>query len=385
MPLDNNKDHYEILQVHRCAEPEVIVAAYKRLIQKYHPDKNPDNREEAERRTREFMAAYAVLSDPDRRAAYDRAERFGNGGRDEEAYRREEESVQPPEVTDPEQRRDASEASRPPDVGARQLETATKLGLSVFFRDRMRSGGVGPELAVIPPGSFMMGSPDHEPERDQAEGPRHLVTFAHPFAIGRFAVTFDEYDRFCEATGRRRPDDRGWGRGRRPVINVDWHDAEAYCEWLSRPEQTGQHYRLPSEAEWEYACRAGTVTAFWWGSAISSEQANYDGNYPYNGGAEGEYLQKTLPVDEFEPNPFGLYQTHGNVWEWCSDAWHGNYLGAPADGGIWEKSGSTGACVVRGGGWGNFPAWLRSASRAWYAATLRDDHLGFRLVQDISL
>lgn len=391
MPSDN-KDYYEILQIHPSAEPEVIVAVYKRLIQKYHPDKHPDNRTEAERRAREFIEAYEVLGKPDRRAAYDRARAFrsgGHGARWEEDRDRQEEAepARWQEETDASPWREAAETSDPdaPDVEAWQRETAARLGLSVFFRDRVRSGGEGLELAVIPPGAFTMGSSNPEPEREPREDPPHRVTFARPFAIGRFAVTFAEYDRFCEATGRRKPDARGWGRGRRPAIDVDWHDAEAYCEWLSRPEQTGQRYRLPSEAEWEYACRAGTATAFWWGNTISTEQANYDGNYIYNGGAEGEYRKKTVPVDEFQPNPFGLYQTHGNVWEWCGDAWHGDYRGAPADGGAWESGESSGSCVARGGSWGNFPAGLRSASRVWYAATFRDDHLGFRLVREIAL
>jgi formylglycine-generating enzyme required for sulfatase activity len=396
----DNKDYYEILQIHPSAEPEVIAAVYKRLMQKYHPDKNPDNPAEAERRAREFIEAYAVLGKPDRRAAYDRERAFGSNGygaRWEEDWDRREEPEPAPrreEADTPswwwEETAAASSPSDAPemddmDMEARQRETAARLGLSVFFRDRVRSGGKGPELAVIPPGAFTMGSPGLEPEREPREGPLHHVTFTRPFAIGRFAVTFDEYDRFCEATGRRKPDDRGWGRGRRPVIDVDWHDAEAYCEWLSRPEQTGQRYRLPSEAEWEYACRAGTATAFWWGSTIAVTQANYDGNYIYNGGTEGKYRKKTVPVDEFQPNPFGLYQMHGNVWEWCGDAWHGDYWGAPADGSAWEHGGSQGSCMARGGSWGNFPAGLRSASRVWYAATFRDDHLGFRLVQDISL
>ncbi|MEO1277147.1 MAG: SUMF1/EgtB/PvdO family nonheme iron enzyme, partial [Pseudomonadota bacterium] len=177
----------------------------------------------------------------------------------------------------------------------------------------------GPEMVVIPAGEFVMGSPEDEPERSKSEGPQHRVRIARSFALGRYAVTFEEYDAFCAATGADKPNDRSWGRGRRPAINVSWDDANAYCAWLS--EQTGADYRLPSEAEWEYACRAGTETPFWWGREITPEQANYHGNFVYaGGGAKGVYREKTEPVDAFEPNPWGLYQTHGNVLEWCQDA-----------------------------------------------------------------
>jgi len=143
-----------------------------------------------------------------------------------------------------------------------------------------------PTLVVIPSGMFVRGSPVSEPERREAEGPQHKVKFSAPLAIGRYPVTFDEYDHFCSETGKEEPDDSGWGRGRRPAINVSWEDAQAYCAWLS--EQTKQLYRLPSEAEWEYACRAGTTTPFWTGATISTDQANYDGSYAYGSGRKGE-------------------------------------------------------------------------------------------------
>jgi formylglycine-generating enzyme required for sulfatase activity len=198
------------------------------------------------------------------------------------------------------------------------------------FQERLRDGSTGPEMVVIPAGEFLMGSPEDESERQANEGPQHPVVFAQSFAMGRYAVTFDEYDRFCEATGREKPGDQGWGRGRRPVINVSWEDTVAYCGWLS--QETGAPYRLLSEAKWEYAARAGTKTAFWWGDEIDTTRANYNGEYTYRNGPKGEYRQKTVPVDAFEPNPFGLYQVHGNVWEWVQDAWHGSYEGAPTDG-----------------------------------------------------
>lgn len=171
------------------------------------------------------------------------------------------------------------------------------------FRDPLKSGGEGPLLTVIPAGRFLMGPPDSEPNRSNIEGPQHEVIIAQPFALGVYAVTFMEYRHFCEITGRKLPDDNGWGRENRPVINVSWYDAQAYCVWLS--EQTNQSYWLPSEAEWEYACRAGTQTPFHTGETINPDQANFARKHA-----------KTLPVGSFAPNTFGLYDMHGNVWEW---------------------------------------------------------------------
>jgi formylglycine-generating enzyme required for sulfatase activity len=162
--------------------------------------------------------------------------------------------------------------------------------LSVF-RDRLKDGSEGPEKVVIPTGNFVMGAPKGEEGSGDDERPRHEVTFAAPFALGKHTVTCDEYDRFCIATGQDEPDANGWGRGERPVINVSWHDARAYCAWLS--EQTGAEYRLPSEAEWEYACRAGTTAPFFFGETVSTDQANYNGNYTYDAGRKGQSREKT--------------------------------------------------------------------------------------------
>ncbi|TVR82715.1 MAG: hypothetical protein EA405_05845 [Rhodospirillales bacterium] len=197
-----------------------------------------------------------------------------------------------------------------------------------------------PEMVVIPPGTFLMGSPENEQDRTSDEGPQHRVTIAKPFAIGRFAVTFAEYDHFCDATGHDKPKDEGWGRGRRPVINVSWEDAQAYVVWLSR--KTGKPYRLPSEAEWEYACRAGTTTRFTFGDEITEKQANFGAN-----------VRRTTNVGVYPPNPWGLHDMHGNVWEWCEDCWHPNYRGAPDDGRAWggEDGGNCERRVLRGGSW----------------------------------
>ena len=370
MPTHSD-DFYEILQVHPKVEPEVIKAAYYRLVQKYHPDHNPNQAEQMDWGMKRLNEAYAVLSDPARRAAYDRQ---GVAGQQSSKY------ANPPDIH-------GWPAEK---VQAWQRETAAQLGLPVFFRNKLQTGSEGPVMAVIPPGSFLMGSPPDEFGRSDNEGPQYRVSFAKPFAIGRFAVSFAEYDLFCESTGKKmffvwstgaraKPGDEGWGRGQRPVINVDWDDAQAYCRWLS--EQTGKNYRLPSEAEWEYACRAGTVTPFHVGSNLSTRQANYDGNYPYNGGFKGEYRAKTVPVGEFEPNAFGLFQMHGNVFEWCEDVWHEDYAGAPTDGRAWAEGGES-CRVVRGGSWYNCDRHARSAYRYWGFPENRNLDRGFRLTQE---
>jgi formylglycine-generating enzyme required for sulfatase activity len=244
--------------------------------------------------------------------------------------------------------------------------------------DTFKECAACPEMVVVPAGSFMMGAPQDEDGRYDDEGPQHRVTFARQFAVGRFAVTFDEWDA-CVADGGcdgYRPDDRKWGRGRRPVINVSWKDAKNYVAWLSR--KTGKTYRLPSEAEREYVARAGTTTPFWWGSSISTSQANYDGNFTYGGGQKGEWRQKTVPVDSFAPNPWGLYQVHGNVWEWTEDCRNRSYAGAPEDGSAW-KSGDCNIRVLRGGTWRSRPRSLRAAIRDESLAGLGSHLLGFRV------
>jgi formylglycine-generating enzyme required for sulfatase activity len=239
-----------------------------------------------------------------------------------------------------------------------------------------------PEMVVVPAGSFTMGSPTSEKERSSDEGPQRRVTFARQFTVGKFAVTFDEWDA-CVADGgcnAYQPSDSGWGRSRRPVINVSWNDAKGYVNWLSR--NTGKAYRLLSEAEREYVARAGTTTPFWWHSTISTGQANYDGNHSYNGGSKGEYRQKTLPVDSFQPNPWGLYQVHGNVWEWVEDCWNGSYSGAPTEGSAWT-SGDCSHRVLRGGSWINDPRYLRSALRVRNETNGRYNNFGFRVARTL--
>ncbi|MGA8991411.1 MAG: formylglycine-generating enzyme family protein, partial [Rhodoplanes sp.] len=184
-----------------------------------------------------------------------------------------------------------------------------------------------PEMVVVPAGSFMMGSPQSEKGRTYYEGPQHRVTFSQPFAVGKYAVTFDEWDA-CVADGGcngYKPSDADWGRGKRPVVNVSWNDAQAYISWLKR--KTGRDYHLPSEAQREYVTRASTTTPFWWGSTISADQANYT----EDGEAKSRYRYQTAPADSFQPNPWGLFQVHGNVSEWTEDCWKEDYSGAPTD------------------------------------------------------
>jgi formylglycine-generating enzyme required for sulfatase activity len=231
------------------------------------------------------------------------------------------------------------------------------------FRDPLRDGGEGPEMVIIPAGQFLMGSPPDEVGRDAREGPQHRVSIDR-FAIGRTEVTFDDYDRFARATGRAPPGDRGWGRGSRPVINVGWSQARDYARWLS--EQTGQQYRLPSEAEWEYAARAGTTTPFSTGHCISATQANFNvlrENAYANCPVSGVYLRVTQPVASYPPNAFGLHDMHGNVGEWVRDCWHETYDGAPPDGSAWLEPDPECGPVVRGETWASYPRGLRSAFR----------------------
>ena len=201
-----------------------------------------------------------------------------------------------------------------------------------------------PEMMVVPAGSFTMGSPANEPGRYADEGPQHTVTIARQFAVGQFELTFDEWDA-CVADGGcngYKPNDEGWGRGRRPVINVSWDDATAYVAWLAK--KTGKPYRLLTEAEYEYATRAGTTTAYPWGDDIGKNNANCNGC-----GSQWDGKQ-TAPVGSFAPNQFGLYDMVGNVWEWTEDCYHDSYNGAPADGSAWT-GGDCSRRVVRGGSW----------------------------------
>ena len=271
------------------------------------------------------------------------------------------------------------EAANPaPAKEATPPRSASELAVDEVFRDALKDGGQGPEMVVLPAGSFWMG--DLSGDGGSDEGPVRTVTIGRRLAMGRYEVTFAEYDRFADADSRSRPADQGWGRGSRPVINVSQEDAQAYAAWLST--QTGQRYRLPSEAEWEYAARAGTRTRYSWGDSISCSQARY-GRRP--SGECSNSLDGTVPVGSFAANAFGLFDMHGNVWEWVEDCLHYNYEGAPTDGGAWTTGCDDGYAVVRGGSWADDPRGLRSAFRfAGLTPSYRSFFLGFRLVQDLN-
>ena len=242
-----------------------------------------------------------------------------------------------------------------------------------------------PEMVLVPSGSYMMGSPLSESGRDNDEGPRHRVTFLEPFAVGKYEVTFAQWDACVVAGGCNgyRPDDRGFGQGRRPVINVNWKDAKSYVEWLSR--ETRKQYRLLSEAEWEYAARAGTTGPFHFGSTISTDQANYDGDYTYGSGRKGVDWQKTVPVGSFPANRYGLHDVHGNVSEWVGGCGHGNYEDARGDGRARTARVDDCRHMVRGGAWDLRPAALRSAERIVVpSAVARSVTIGFRVARTLS-
>src|SRR5215471_15575045 len=271
-----------------------------------------------------------------------------------------------PPVTEGKREAEEEEKNRAQQEAERVREEQRKCP-SVVFRDKLKDGSQGPEMVVIPAGTSKMGDIQGTGRAAHySEKPVHTVSIAKPFAIGRYPITFEEYDRFASATSRPLPNDEGWGRGRQPVINVSWDDAVEYAKWLC--EQTGKRYRLPTEAEWEYAARAGTETDYWWGNEWKSDMANLG--------------IQTSPVGSFQPNLFGVYDTAGNVWEWVQDHWHENYKGAPTDGSAWLGA-NAGQRVIRGASWGSDPENLRSSDRGGNFADSGYDNVGFRLAQDI--
>jgi len=224
----------------------------------------------------------------------------------------------------------------------------------------------------IPPGEFMMGSPEDEPQRYDDEGPQHRVVFEQGYWLAETACTQELWQSVMKNVPSEFKDNP-----QNPVENVAWKDADKFSKIINKQLGDGA-FRLPSEAEWEYACRAGTVTPFWWGNELSTDQANYNGKHPYNDGNKGEYRSKTLPVKSFHPNPWGLYQMHGNVWEWCQDRWHDDYRDAPDNGEPWEE-GDSESRVCRGGSWFDHGRYLRSASRLH--DFFGDGYHGFRLAR----
>ena len=250
-----------------------------------------------------------------------------------------------------------------------------------------------------------MGSPVGEEGRDDDEGPRHKVTIDKMFAVGKYEVTRGEYGKFVRETGRdmsggcwvwdagdgkvkkkagRSWEDPGFAQGaQHPVVCVSWEDGKSYVEWLSK--KTGEEYRLLSESEWEYVARAGSTGPFHFGGTISTDQANYDGNYRYGSGREGVYREKTVSVGSFSANEFGLHDVHGNVWEWVEDCWHKSYMGAPVDGSAWTSGGDCGKRVLRGGSWDDSSeAPPVGQPQQVLHRKSRDDYLGFRIARTLT-
>jgi eukaryotic-like serine/threonine-protein kinase len=235
--------------------------------------------------------------------------------------------------------------------------------------------GVTLEMVQIPRGTFTMGSPAGEAERQSNESPQHQVTVPG-FFMGKYAVTQEQYQAIM---GTNPANFKG---EKRPVEQVSWDDAVEFCKKLS--QKTGKTYRLPSEAEWEYACRGGTTTPFYFGETITTDLVNYNGNYPYGFAPKGQYRQQTTNVGIFPPNSFGLYDMCGNVWEWCQDVYNSNYQGAPTDGSAWLSGSNKGIKLVRGGSWLTDGRVCRSADRFGNARADRNDVVGFRLAVSLA-
>ncbi|OCR01274.1 hypothetical protein BCD67_25775 [Oscillatoriales cyanobacterium USR001] len=237
-----------------------------------------------------------------------------------------------------------------------------------FFSEDLGSGAIL-EMILVPGGRFDMGSPNTEVGCDRDEWPQHNVNIS-PFFMSKYKVTQSQWE---AVMGNNPSNFKG---AQRPIENISWNDAVAFCQKLT--QKTGKHYRLSSEAEWEYACRAGTKTPFYFGETIAPNLVNYDGNYPYGSAPKGLDRGQTTDVGIFPPNAFGLYDMHGNLWEWCSDGYHSNYNGAPNDGSSW-KTPTDNFRVQRGGCWKNDAVYCRTAIRKWNFAGFHNSYIGFRL------
>ena len=249
-----------------------------------------------------------------------------------------------------------------------------------FFSEDL-GNGITLDLVSIPGGRFIMGSPDSEQGRYDRESPQHSVTL-HPFHMGKFTITQAQWRQVAalpQIKTSLRSDPSNFKGDNLPIEEVSWYEAVEFCARLS--QKTGKEYRLPSEAEWEYACRAGTTTAFHFGETITPELVNYDGRYPFRNAPKGTYRVKTTPVGSFQvANAFGLYDMHGNVWEWCADHWHYSYQGAPNDGNIWLSSNEWSSRLLRGGSWPFNAGNCRSACRYYVSPGLHSNSFGFRVV-----
>ncbi len=263
-------------------------------------------------------------------------------------------------------------------VNSRGKEINRQRRQAEFFSENLGSGVIL-EMVAIPGGTFLMGSPFTEKERVNDESPPHPVSI-QPFFMGKYTVTQAQWRAVAALPDinislKLNPSE--FKGDTLPVESISWEEAVEFCARLSK--KTGRAYRLPSEAEWEYACRAGTTTPFHFGETITPDLANYNGNSPYGNAPKGTYRQQTTPVGTFPPNAFGLYDMHGNVWERCADSWHDNYKGAPGDGSVWELGGETNWRVPRGGSWFNSAVNCRSANRCRFYGGSRNGKYGFRV------
>jgi formylglycine-generating enzyme required for sulfatase activity len=265
-----------------------------------------------------------------------------------------------------------------------ESEPAGVIEPGTVFRDTLRDGAEGPEMVALPSGQFLMGSPDSDPDSEDNEKPQFHVTIDYSFAVGRYPVTEVDYHRFAVSMGRAKRESRVWPSHQlKPANSLSWGDAKTYVMWLS--EQTGKEYRLLSEAEWEYACRAGTDTRYAVGDEIAAEDAIFE---------RSDSIPDTYDVGSHPPNPWNLYDMHGNVWEWVEDCWHDGYYqmpfpGVPTDGAAWTSGGDTDTRVLRGGSMYEDAKHLRSAFRNWqnirdpnsyYDFQVRD--IGFRVARN---
>jgi formylglycine-generating enzyme required for sulfatase activity len=255
---------------------------------------------------------------------------------------------------------------------------------TVVAGDQFRDCELCPLMIVIPAGASVMGTPVDEPGRLGHEGPLHEVSIAQPFAVGKFEITFAEWDA-CVAEGGCNiwPADEGWGRGQRPVVNINMDEMGAFLHWLSR--RTGHIYRLLSEIEWEYVARAGSRSAYPWGDAASHDHANFGADECCSGadGGADQWKDQTAPVGSFPPNAFGLHDLHGNVYERVQDCWNPSYENAPDDGRAW-LSGDCRAIGLRGGSWISSPELMRSGERDAYNGYYRVNVMGFRVARELN-
>jgi formylglycine-generating enzyme required for sulfatase activity len=266
-------------------------------------------------------------------------------------------------------------------VNAQGWKISRKRCPAQYFTEDL-GNGITLEMVAIPGGTFMMGAPKNEKDSRDSERPQHQVT-VQPFFMGKYAVTQAQWRAVAalpQVNKELDPNPSYFKGDDRPVERISWYDALELCARLNFKINftAGRDYRLPSEAEWEYACRAGTTTPFYFGETITTDLANYNGNYTYGNAPQGESREETTTVGSFPPNAFGLYDMHGNVWEWCADTWHENYEGAPKDASAWINDNDN--RVLRGGSWFDYPGFCRSPCRVSFDAGGRFSDDGFRVV-----